>query len=266
MVVKRLEKTESNAERADRMIAEAKRIIAQAKEHNLHLRLLGAIAFQIQCPKFNFLSRKLNRILTDLDFAGYSKENNKVAAMLRELGYADEPAVTTLFGHRRMVWDHESNGLHADVFFDKLEMNHDIPFENRLDIDEITIPLSDLLLEKMQIVQINEKDVIDTIMLLREHEIGNSSPQGTIDAGYISKLLSNDWGFYYTVTTNLGKIKGRLDQFEELTGEDRTDISAKIDKLLDRVESQPKALSWRLRAKVGPKSKWYKDVEEVIDR
>jgi hypothetical protein len=265
-VVESLEKQESNAERANRMIAEAKRIISQAKDRDLHLRLLGAIAFQIQCPKFNFLTIKLNRVLTDLDFAGYSKENNKIAAMMRELGYADEPAVTTLFGHRRMIWDHASNGLHADIFFDKLEMNHNIPFENRLNIEEMTIPLADMLLEKMQIVHINEKDVIDTIMLLREHEIGNSSPQSTIDAGYISKLLSNDWGFYYTVTTNLGKVKGRLDQFGELTDEDRAIISGKIDRLLDTIESQPKALSWRVRAKVGPKSKWYRDVEEAIGR
>src|SRR5208337_4131062 len=109
LCVVRLEKQESNAERADRMIAEAKRIIAQAKDRDLYLRLLGAIAFKIQCPKFKFLTIKLNRVLTDLDFAGYSKENNKIAAMMRELGYADEPAVTTLFGHRRMIWHHASN-------------------------------------------------------------------------------------------------------------------------------------------------------------
>jgi hypothetical protein len=258
-----LEGQESNAERAERMIAEAKRIILRAKERELHLRLLGAIAFQIQCPKFNFLSRKLNRILTDLDFAGYSKEASKIAPMMREFGYVDEPTVTAMFGHRRMILDHPSNGLHADIFFDMLEMNHDIPFENRLDIEEMTIPLADLLLEKMQIVQINEKDVVDTIMFLREHEIGNGNPQSTIDAEYISKLLSNDWGFYYTVIMNLGKIKGRLNQFGELTEEDRADISGKIERVLDRIESQPKALSWKIRAKVGPKTKWYRDVEEV---
>ena len=258
-----MESKESNAERAERMIAEAKRIIVQAKERDLHLRLLGAIAFQVQCPKFNFLSRKLNRILTDLDFAGYSKESSKIATMMRELGYVDEPTVTALFGHRRMIWDNASNGLHADIFFDKLEMNHDIPFANRLDLEEMTIPLSDMLLEKMQIVQINEKDVIDTIMLLREHEIGNSNPQRVIDVDYISKLLSGDWGFYYTATTNLGKVKGRLPQFGELKDEDRADISGKIDGLLGRIENEPKALSWKLRARVGPKSKWYRDVEEV---
>ena len=244
------------------MITEAKRVIARAKEKELHLRLLGAIAFQIQCPKFNFLSRKLNRILTDLDFAGYSKESSKIAVIMRELGYVDQAAVTVMFGHRRMIWDNSSNGLHADVFFDKLEMNHDIPFENRLDIEPLTIPLADMLLEKMQIVQINEKDVVDTIMLLREHELGNGKSP-SVDADYVSKLLSNDWGFYYTVTTNLGKVKGWLTQFGELTAEDRSNVSDKIDKLLERIGNEPKTFSWRIRSRVGPKTKWYREVEEV---
>ncbi|MGA2462427.1 MAG: hypothetical protein ABSF82_13500 [Candidatus Bathyarchaeia archaeon] len=253
----------NNVQRTEAMIAEARRIIAGAKERNLHLRLLGAIAFQIQCPKYNYLSRKLNRILTDLDFAGYSREGNKVAEMMKEFGYADEPTVTALFGHRRMIWDNKSNGHHADIFFDKLEMNHDIPFERRLDIDDLTIPLADMLLEKMQIVHINQKDIIDTIMILREHAIVKGHAQRTIDASYISKLLSGDWGFYYTMTTNLQKIESGLAQLVELSVDDRADISGKIEELLAAIEKEPKALSWRLRAKVGPKGKWYKDVEEV---
>jgi len=245
------------------MIAEARRIIDGAKQRNLHLRLLGAIAFQIQCPKYNYLSRKLNRILTDLDFAGYSREGKKVAEMMREFGYADAPTVTAMFGHRRMIWDNKSNGHHADLFFDKLEMNHEIPFEGRLDMEDLTIPLADMLLEKMQIVRINEKDIIDTMMILREHAVAKGHAQGTIDASYISKLLCSDWGFYYTMTTNLQKVGGGLAQIGELSGDDRDDISGKIEELLTIIEKEPKTLSWRLRARVGPKSKWYNDVEEV---
>jgi hypothetical protein len=256
-----MENTVNNVQRTEAMIAEAKRIVEGAKERNLHLRLLGAIAFQIQCPKYNYLSRKLNRILTDLDFAGYSKEGNKVAEMMREFGYVDEPIVTAFFGNRRMIWDNKSNGHHADIFYDKLEMNHDIPFVNRLNITELTIPLADMLLEKMQIVHINEKDIIDTIMILREHSFG-SGPT-LIDADYFSKLLSTDWGFYYTVTTNLEKVRSSLARIGELNEEDRTDISSKIDQLLTKVEKEPKSMSWKMRAKVGSKSKWYKDVEEV---
>jgi hypothetical protein len=150
----------------------------------------------------------------------------------------------------------------VDIFFDKLEMNHNISFDGRLKIEELTIPLVDMLLEKMQIVHINEKDVIDTIMLFREHSVGDVAPE-TIDAKYLADVLCNDWGFYYTVVTNLKKIEDRLTAYPELTEEDRADVSHKIKNLLNIIESKPKGLAWKLRAKVGAKSKWYKDVEDI---
>jgi len=208
------------------------------------------------------MTARLRRVLSDVDFAAYNSERAKIDNMMREFGYQDQAMVTALFGHSRMIWDNKSNGLHVDIFFDKLEMNHDIPFNGRLDVDELTIPLADMLLEKMQIVHINEKDIIDTIMLLREHEIGGEAPE-TIDAKYLSRLLSSDWGFYYTVTTNLGIVQDRLSAYSELTEEDRKDVSAKIQTLMKILEDTPKSLSWKLRARVGPKTKWYKDVEEV---
>lgn len=243
---------------------EGTRIINEANERGLHLRLLGALAFQVHCPKFSFLSVKLNRILTDIDFAGYSKERVELMKMMREFGYTDEPSITVLFSHRRLIWDNRSTGIHIDIFLDMLEMNHDIPFENRLHLDEPTVPLADMLLEKMQIVQINEKDYIDAIMLLREHAIGeDSSTREAIDAAHIAKLVSSDWGFYYTVTTNLLNVRNRLSQYNDLSDEDRSDITGKIGMLLKRIEDEPKTMSWKFRAKVGTKSKWYKDVEVV---
>jgi hypothetical protein len=246
------------------MMSEGTRLVEEAKKREIHLRLLGAIAFQFHCPKFSYLSTKLDRILTDIDFAGYSKEKDAMTKMMREFGYEDEPSVTALFGHKRLIWDNKSTGIHIDIFLDKLEMNHDIPFKDRLDLDELTISLADMLLEKMQIVQVNEKDYIDTIMLIREHAIGkNGNTPETIDAGHIAKLLASDWGFCYTVTTNLGKVQNRLAKYNELSEEDRDDITTKISELLKRIEDEPKPFSWKMRAKVGSKSQWYRDVEEV---
>jgi len=257
--------TVSDRQRLALMMSEGTRLVEEGKKRDVHLRLLGAIAFQFHCPKFSYLSAKLDRILTDVDFAGYSKEKDAMSKMMREFGYEDEPSVTALFGHKRLIWDNKSNGVHIDIFLDKLEMNHDIPFKDRLDLDGLTISLADLLLEKMQIVQLNEKDFIDTMMLIREHAIGKdgNTPE-TIDAGYIAKLLASEWGFYYTVTTNLGKVQARLEKYSELTAEDRDDITGKIRELLKRIEDEPKSFSWKMRAKVGQKSKWYRDVEEVI--
>ena len=244
------------------MKTEGARIVAAANERNLHLRLLGAIAFQHHCPKYSYLTAKLRRVLSDVDFAAYDSERNAIDKMMRDFGYADQPMITALFGARRMIWDNKSNGMHVDIFFERLEMNHNINFDGRLGLEDLTIPLADMLLEKMQIVHLNEKDVVDTIMLLREHQVGKPAPE-TIDSEYISKLLSNDWGFYYTVTTNLKKVRDRLNDYPELTEEDRKDVQDKIQALLARLEDEPKALAWKLRARVGTKTKWYNDVEDV---
>ena len=244
------------------MKAEAMHIVEEGTKRDLHVRLLGAIAFQTHCPKFNFLTARLNRVLSDVDFAGYSGENRKISAMMKELGYADQPMITALWGDRRTIWDHKTTALHVDIFFDKLEMNHDISFQNRLNIDPYTISLEDMLLEKMQIVHLEQKDIVDTTMLLREHEIGGAAPE-TINAEYIAKLMSNDWGFYYTFTTNLKKVADKLGTYQELKQEDRDDVNGKIQKLLKVVDDQPKTLGWKMRAKVGTSKKWYRDVEEV---
>jgi hypothetical protein len=244
------------------MKEEGRRVVEEAKRRGLHLRLLGAIAFQFHCPRYNFLTAKLNRTLSDIDFAAYNRERGPIEEMMREFGYADQPTVTALFGHQRMIWDNNSNGMHADIFFDNLEMNHVVSFKDRLHLDDQTIPLVDMLLEKMQIVHINEKDIIDTIMLLREHAIGDAAPE-IIDMRYLASLLSDDWGFYYTVTTNLKNVEDRLGIYPELSAEDRKDVSSKIQTLLEVLEKEPKTLAWKLRSRVGTKTKWYKDVESV---
>jgi hypothetical protein len=249
-------------EREKLMKTEAESIVAEGRKRDLHLRLLGAMAFQVRCPRYNFLTVKLNRALSDIDLAAYASEKNQIDKMMRELGYADQAMVSALFGSKRMIWDNKSNGMHVDVFFDKLEMNHTISFLNRLELEDLTIPLSDMLLEKMQIVHINEKDIVDSIMLLLEHDVTNSGPE-TIDAHYLAKLLSNEWGFYYTVTTNLRKVQDRLAMLAELSEEDRARVSSRIETLLKIIEDQPKTLAWKIRARVGARSKWYDDVDSV---
>jgi len=243
-------------------MAEGERIVAEGKKRSIHLRLLGAIAFKTHCPKFSSLTNRLNRVLSDVDFAGYHEEAGSITRMMKELGYEDQPMVTALWGNRRTIWDNRTNKMHVDIFFDKLEMNHDVSFRNRLDIDPLTISLTDMLLEKMQIVHINEKDIVDTTMLLREHDIGQAGPE-TIDERYITKLLANDWGFYYTFTTNLNKVRDKVSAYQELTQEDRTDVTTKISKLLKTIEDEPKSMGWKIRSRVGPSKKWYRDVEEV---
>ncbi len=114
----------------------------------------------------------------------------------------------------------------------------------------------------MQIVQINEKDLKDTTVLLLEHDIGNGD-NDIINADYVAKILASEWGFYYTVTVNLGKVKDYVERYTSLGQDDRALVKGRIDKLLESFNRAPKSMSWKMRAKVGPKKKWYRDVEEV---
>jgi hypothetical protein len=149
------------------------------------------------------------------------------------------------------------------VFLDRLEMCHIVDFRGRLEIDYPTVSLTDYLLAKMQIVKLNEKDVKDAIVLLIEHDIGSKDKE-KIDSDYISRLLSEDWGFYYTFTTNINKIRQRVEEFEVISPEEKQKLIQNVDSLLGSIENRPKSFKWKMRARVGTKQKWYNEVEEVV--
>jgi len=233
-----------------------------ARAENILLRLLGALAFRTHCPKFAYMQEKLGRTFTDIDFASYAKQSSKISELFLALGYEEDFMVSRLFGKNRLLFHDNNNKRHCDVFLDKLEFCHDVPFEDRLEADHPTVPLAELLLEKMQIIKLNEKDVIDTIMLLREHQIGDGD-QETINATRIAGLCAGDWGLWKTVTTNLQRVEEFSSTREQLTSEDKADVGSKIKNLQKRIEDEPKTTRWKLRARIGEKSKWYRDVEEL---
>jgi hypothetical protein len=241
-------------------------IVEDAEKEGIHLRLLGAVAFRIHCPVYQGFQISMSRVLTDLDFAAYYKQEKAIDKFfIRGMGYESQTASLTpgLMIGRKIYNDAQDERPHVDIFFDKLDMCHVVSWEKgRLETDKPTLPLAELMLEKLQIVQINEKDIIDMMMLLREHDIG-SDDHGVVNGDYISKIMAKDWGFYYTSTANLNKVKSLLGQYDSLSEEDREVISGRVDLLLDRIEEEPKSLGWKLRAKVGTKKQWYNDVEEV---
>jgi hypothetical protein len=244
---------------------EALRIADEARKANLTLRVLGATAFRIHSPNNLKVHEALGRVLSDLDFAGYSRERDNLERLFTErLGYETVRAALTpgLFVGRCIFFDKSGAKPHVDIFLDKLEMNHVIDFNGRLELDYPTIPLADLLLEKLQIVHINEKDIKDSILLLLEHAVGEGDKE-TINLERIAKMMAQDWGFYYTATTNLKKLETFLPKYDALTDEQRNIVASKIEKLLQGIESVPKTLRWKLRARVGPSRIWYNEVEEV---
>lgn len=249
------------SQRDELIIKKALNLIESADGKGLYLRVLGAVAFRLHCPKFGHLLGR-TRAITDIDLMAYNKQIGQIEKHLLENGYEMRVTSIASVAARRRIFYDKQNGFSIDIFLDRLEMCHDIDFKGRLELDYPTIPLAEMLLEKLQIVQINEKDVKDVIILLREHEIGDKDEE-TINAKYIAKLLADDWGFYYTATTNLNKIKSLLDHYKELVENDHKLIEGRIDNLLSVIEKEPKSLSWKMRAKIGTKKQWYRKVEEI---
>jgi hypothetical protein len=243
----------------DKLCEEGTRVVKSAQEKNIPLRTMGALATRTHCLKYRLTLDKLQRRLTDLDFVSYSKYNSKVYDFFTENGYVADQSIFRYFGNVRHIYYEKDKRWHADVFFDMLRMNHVVDFRGRLELDFPTITLADLLLEKMQIVQINEKDIKDTCALLLEHNVGDK--EDMIDGNYIAKVLSRDWGFQYTVTTNLSKVTSYRPSV--LSEEDHVNISTKIGELLALIEREPKSLKWKMRARQGPAKKWYQDVESL---
>src|SRR5574341_970831 len=253
---------EQDRSERDKFENELKRIIKASEDAGILLRVIGSLAFQMHCPQFGYLQAALGRAYTDIDFAAYSKQTKQIQGLMSSLGYMENREVFIVSEGARAIFDKSNDDLHIDVFYEKLDFCHIIRWDGRLEVDAPTIPLAELLLEKMQIVKINEKDVIDTIMLLLEHSVGDSDNE-TIGVSRIAMLCASDWGLWRTTTMNLDKVRLLTQDYAQLTGEQKERVSTQVDAVLARIEQEPKTLAWRLRARVGDRVKWYKDVDEV---
>ena len=240
-------------------IEEAMRIQSEAEKESIRLRLLGSLAFRLQCPRNAAHFEALERRITDIDFAASTSNREKLLDFFKQQGYVVDENALYIGGGYRYIFENPQNKKHIDVFFDQLEMCHTVIFKDRLKIDNWTISLADLLLEKMQIVEISRKDFKDTAILLLEHGIGQDDR--TINMEYIGNIMSNDWGFFHTFSTNLSKLKDALIQFDSFNEKEREIIRQRIEEILERVNSSEKSLRWKARAKIGTKIRWYRQVD-----
>lgn len=253
---------EQDSSEREKFENELKTILRASSEKGILMRVIGSLAFQLHCPQFGYLQQMLGRAYTDIDFAAYNSQAKQIQGLLASMRYVENREVYIATEGERAIFDKPGTGLHIDIFYEKLDFCHTIFWKDRLEVDSPTIPLTELLLEKMQIVQINEKDVIDTIMLLLEHPLGDIDNE-TINIKRTATLCANDWGLWRTTTMNLGKVKQLAQGYTQLTAEQKTKVASQVDDILARLENEPKPLAWRLRDRVGDRVKWYKDVDEV---
>ena len=245
-------------------LEEARRLTDEAQKQGLVLRVMGPIALHFYFPEYVGLYRNLERlgerVFTDIDYAAYGKQRNKIVPFFQAQGYEIERRALMISGGDRHIYFGDRIPM-IDVFFDKLSYNHPIDYRGRLEIDPYSVSLTDLLLQKLQIVQINDKDLKDAMLLLLAAQVGQIDA-GCINACYLTKLFSDDWGFYYTAITNLGKVTAAMESVTVLTPQQRETIRQKAGQLLTVIEDAPKSGKWKGRAKVGTSKIWYNEVAD----
>ena len=244
------------------LASEGLAIIDAAEKKGATLRLMGGVAVRMHTRNNLALYERLDRVPGDLDFMGLSKQSRAVKESMESLGYGPNQQLNAFHGHKRQLWYSKTN--HVDILFDMFEMCHVLDLKGRLDHDRPTISLADLFLQKIQIVEINEKDIKDIYIMLIEHELSEKEQHDKINLEYVAKLLGEDWGFWYTTNMNLGKAKGMLDNYPQLTREEKQFVSTKIDLISGKIADSPKSFKWKMRDRIGTKTKWYNTVEEVV--
>jgi len=222
------------------------------------LRLLGGVAVRVRATPG--LPASLEREYKDIDVATSRKGSGAAAKLLKDAGYEPHVGFNAMNARERLLFFDEPNGRQLDVFVGSFRMCHEIPLEQRLTVDTSTVPLAELLLTKLQIIELNEKDVRDTVALFHEHEVTDDDTG--INGSRVAELCCADWGLCRTITANLENVRSHLDRYALSAAENEL-VNARIATVQARIEATPKTRAWRLRARVGDRVKWYEIPEEV---
>jgi hypothetical protein len=239
-------------------IAEARRIIDAARAQGLTVRLIGGVAVVMQSPGDRPL---LPRPLKDIDLVTLPGQGKKIAKLLSELHYVGEEMFNAVRGSRRQLFHDPVNDRQLDVFVGEFSMCHSLPIADRLDRHPYTVPLAELLLTKLQIVELNERDERDIYTLCYHHEIGDRLTGG-IESDVIAALCAGDWGLWRTCQGTIERSGADLVNYD-LAPSARELISARLGRLWDQIDGTPKSGKWKRRSRLGERKRWYEEPEEA---
>jgi hypothetical protein len=240
------------------IIAEADRLLAAARERDVRVRLIGGLAVYFHA---DHVHPQLQRPYGDIDVATTKGETRGLIELMTDLGYEPAQQFNALQGSRRLLFRDRHNERKVDVFVDRFEMCHAIPITDRIALDERTIPLAELLLTKLQVVELTEKDLRDIAALLHHHEVAEHD-EDAINAAFVARLTADDWGLWRTVRMNVERVRDQIGTLG-LDAADQERVIARVDALWARIEAEPKSARWRLRDRVGDRKRWYEVPDDI---
>ncbi|HET9672299.1 MAG TPA: hypothetical protein VFQ40_05565 [Actinomycetota bacterium] len=235
--------------------------VRAANAGGLPLKLIGGQAVRVLCPRFPHRAREDQ----DMDFACVSTRKRDLIDFFAERGFLGDRKFNTLHGDRQMYFTTPDGATSVDVVMDRLNMCHVLDFQERIDRLPDTLDVSDLLLSKLQVIELNRKDVHDLLHLLSGFPVADGDEPGTIGRDRIGRVVAEDWGWWRTVTMNLEKVAHFAEEEAgDLVPEARThEPGAQARALRACCDDVPKSLRWKLRSRVGDRVQWYQLPEEV---
>jgi hypothetical protein len=248
-----VERTEHDVE------AEARRLAARIQEAGVPLRVLGGLGIRLHAP--GDMHPALARPYADIDLVCGRKAGRDTARFLVASGYEASDRFNAMNGSERMIFYDRPNSRHIDLFVGSFRMCHALPLADRLERDSPTLPLAELLLTKLQVVQMNAKDTNDIIALLLDHNV-DENDDDTVNSAYVAELLARDWGLWRTSLGSLERVREAVGE-SALTAAEQGRVLQRAERLWERVEREPKGLRWRSRARIGDSKRWYDEPDEI---
>jgi hypothetical protein len=238
---------------------EADRVAGGAVAAGIQLRLMGGMAVYLTSPTVR--RPPFTRDYGDFDFAVAKRDARAAGAYLESAGYVAERMFNAIHGAQRLNFQHPDGRWPIDVVVDEVRMSHRIDLRGRLGGPGPTLTLSDLLLTKLQIWEINPKDLGDLVCLLADHALADREAVDEIDRRRIVAVAGADWGFCHTIQRNLGLVGEEARR--RVPADPRIDPIRQVEALLAAIDAAPKSLGWQARARIGERIRWYETPEEV---
>ena len=237
------------SERNLRLLDEAVGLVDLAAEIDIPARIIGGLA--VVQHDAGLLGTGGSRPINDIDLIVPAGTNRPIEALLISRGYRPEERFNALNGHRRLLFHGEQADV--DVLIGIFEMCHRIDMDDRFALDRPTLPMTDLLVTKLQIVKLNAKDLGDIVDLVAGHELGRG-PGDWIDADRLDELTRNDWGLWRTMVGTLDTV---------LTSSPPPVVADRVRTIRAVLDETPKSRRWKLRARIGERVPWYVLPDEV---
>lgn len=242
------------------LVGEGRRLVEAAAAAGVEARLFGGIAIWLRASEPT--REALGRDYPDVDLVAHKKGSRELRELLEAEGYEPERTFNATHGARRLLYHAKDAGHQVDVFLDEFEMSHKLDLGERLEAEPLTLPAAELLLAKLQVAEINRKDLTDAAMLLVDHEPGDAGGPGHLELPRLEAVCGADWGLFTTFNDNLDALDGMREELP-LAADALARLGERIEIVRGALDGAKKTMAWKMRAKVGRKVRWYETPEEV---